>query len=574
MAEKNDEKRNEFIEAYRHLSDPNKYFKRILIPLVLTGIFIFILPYLLDLLNVLINIDLLLFYLGGAIPIVLAILYPYILWKNKEVEINENMHFLITHLRVLSLAEMGLKDVIKLIGGKKEYGALGEEFRKISVLTTQWKSTLENAFRFIADRTPSKILRDFLDRFSQAIASGVGHREFIEREQESVMEDYKTMYESSNNVITILNEIYVAMLTSIAFLMVFGIISPMITGLNVNTYVYTSSFVLIAAEACLLYFVYSFIPKDSIWHKLAKKSDREKQMRKTFYYSILISIILGVILLFLKFFISSPMIAIIPYEILATISLTPLIVPGFYAIKEEDNIARREKNFMGFLPNLGSIAAMRRGKIIESLGYLSEKDYGILTEQIKRLYKRLKTRISGKESWEWFGAETNSNLIQRFSEMFREASQVAADPHKSSRMIVENMRKVRDLRFKKLTILKTTNSLFYGITLGITLTIYISLIIARHIGNATAQMGAVFENLQRTTGLGGILPSIPSEVFSNVFLIIFIVLLLHSFIMALTIKVLRGSHRLSILFYFVIMSWIVSLTAAATRYFLTGLFGL
>ena len=134
------------------------------------------------------------------------------------------MHFFITHLRVLAISDLSMKDIMDVLGDKKVYGSLGEEIRKIRVLSIHWKTPLERAFRFVAERTPSKILKDFLDRFSQSISSGVNHRDFIESEQEGVMEEYKTMYESSNDVITVLNEIYVALLTSIVSLMVLGII--------------------------------------------------------------------------------------------------------------------------------------------------------------------------------------------------------------------------------------------------------------------------------------------------------------------------------------------------------------
>jgi flagellar protein FlaJ len=56
-------------------------------------------------------------------------------------------------------------------------------------------------------RTPSKILKDFLDRFSQSLNSGVDAREFIETEQGAVLQEYKTMYETSNENIIILNEV-------------------------------------------------------------------------------------------------------------------------------------------------------------------------------------------------------------------------------------------------------------------------------------------------------------------------------------------------------------------------------
>ena len=105
------------------------------------------------------------------------------------------------------------------------------------------------SFLFISERTPSKILRDFLDRFAQSLNSGVDPREFIENEQGAVLEDYKTMYETANDNITILNEVYVSLLIAIIFIMSLGIVLPMIIGAeDMNTFIYLSSFLLIMSE--------------------------------------------------------------------------------------------------------------------------------------------------------------------------------------------------------------------------------------------------------------------------------------------------------------------------------------
>lgn len=561
----------EFRIAYRSIEKPEEFFKKILFPLLLLGIIVIFMPNIFSLFGLPVRVSPFLFPLGGSIPIVLGVLYPYITWKNKEVDINEKMHFFITHIRVLAISDLSMKDIIAVLGDKKVYGNLGVEVRKIRILSTQWKTPLERAFRFIADRTPSKLLKDFLDRFSQSISSGVNHREFIESEQEGVMEEYKTMYESSNDVITVLNEIYVALLTSIVFLMVFGIIAPMVAAADFSTYMYSSSFVFIAAEMCLLYFVYSFIPKDEIWHKGSKKSEKEKKISRFFIISVLAVISVGAILFVTKYVLAISFIQIIPFEILTAISFTPLIIPGLMVLLEEGEISRREKNFMGFLPSLGAIATMKGGKVTESVGYLSEKDYGILTESVISLHKRLKTRIDDTTAWEWFGAETHSNYIQRFSEMFREATHSAANPRKVAKMITENMRKIRNLRFKKLTVLKTTNALLYGITLGITLTIYVTLVIGRHMNNITAGIGAPFESIGVDVV---VLQPIPENVFTSAFTIIFFVLVIHCFIIALTLKVFRGGHKFVTLFHFVPMVWIVAVVAVGTDIGLTQFLGM
>jgi len=556
--------------AYRSLDDRKKFIKTILLPLIILSVLVFCMPFLLQILvPVPLDLNPITFIIGGIIPIFLGVFYPYISWKNKEADINGKMHFFITHIRVLAISDLSLKDIIKTLGGNKAYGSLGEELRKISVLSDQWRVPLAKSFRFISERTPSKILGDFLDRFSQSLDSGVEHREFIENEQEAVLQDYKTVYESSNENITILNEVYVSLLIAIIFVMSLGIVLPMILGTqDMNTFIYVSSFLLIASEGMLLYLLRAMVPPDEMWHLTGEKGELETRLNKALKASVLAAIGLGAFLFMGKYYLSLSFLEAIPFEIIATLSLTPLIIPGIKTVMEEENIARKERNFMGFLPSLGSISSMRGGRINDSVYYLSEKDYGILTQHIRDLYRRLRTRIDDDASWEWFGIDTGSNYIQRSSEMFRQATDAAANPRTVSRMITENIRKIRDLRIKKLTIIKTSAALFAGITFGICFAIYVSLVIAQHLNEIWLETGNPFEGQE--FNIASILVPIPPEIFENNFILIFFVLMIHSFMLATTIRVLRGSHKLASLLYFVIFAWIVTGTAVTVNLVLSG----
>jgi len=573
------EKKDAFKElkiAYRALEDPKKFKKTILFPLIGMGVLVFILPFILQAaIPVPLDLNPITFIIGGIIPIFLGIFYPYIAWKNKEADINGKMHFFITHLRVLAISDTSIKDIIDMLGGNPAYGSLGDDLRKISVLSTQWRMPLAKAFMFISQRTPSKILGDFLDRFSQGLDSGVEPREFIETEQEAVLEEYKTMYEASNENITILSEVYVSLLISIIFIMALGIVLPMIIGAeDMNTFIFLSSFLLIISEGMLLYLMKSIIPPDEVWHQTGEKGDLELNLEKLLKVSIIACIGLGAGLLSIKYIIVIPLFEMIPFEIIVALSLTPLLIIGIKVLKAEQDISRKERNFLGFLPALGSIATMRGGRINQSVYYLSEKDYGILTKHIRDLYRRLRTRINDDEAWEWFGIDTGSNYIQRSCEMFRQATNAAANPRTTARMVSENIRKIRDLRVKKMSIVATTAALFGGITFGIAFSVYTSLVIARHLNTIMLESIASHPFEGTTIDVGAILSTVPPEIFTNNFIIIFIVLIIHCFMLSLTIRTLRGSHILMTLFYFVPFVWVVAITGVFIDIGLGGYLGM
>ena len=298
----------EFRIALSSLDDKKKYYRNILIPLVIVGVLVFFLPVILGLLSpVPLSYNPITFVFGGIIPILLGIFYPYISWKNKESDINGKMHFFITHLRVLAISDLSLKDIINVLGGNKAYGSLGEELRKISVLSDQWRVPMAKSFRFVSERTPSKLLKDFLDRFSQSLDSGVEHREFIEHEQDSVLQEYKTMYEASNENILILSEVYVSMLIAIVFVMSLGIVMPMIMGsADMTSFLYLSSFMLIIAEVLLLYLLRSMVPEDEMWHRTKKKGAMEKNFDKLFKLSIIECLVIAIMFVIIKYMVALP----------------------------------------------------------------------------------------------------------------------------------------------------------------------------------------------------------------------------------------------------------------------------
>ncbi|MEF8847777.1 MAG: type II secretion system F family protein [Candidatus Thermoplasmatota archaeon] len=559
--------------AYNALDDRNEFYKKVIFPLIFLSIIIFIMPFILEMIIPFpLTLNPFTFVIGGIIPIFLGVFYPFIIWKNKETDINAKMHFFITHLRVLAISDFSLLDILKMLGGKKVYGSLGEELKKISVLSSKWRMPLSKSFRFISERTPSKLLKDFLDRFSQSLDSGVEHREFIETEQDAVLEEYKTMYETSNENIVILNEVYVSLLIAIIFVMSLGIVLPIIMGSeNMNTFIYLSSFLLIISEGLLLYLLKSMIPPDEIWHLTGEKSQTEYKLDKLFRITLIASILLGTILFLSKYYFSLDVVETLPFELIIALSMSPLILVGIKTFDEERKISRKESNFLGFIPALGSISAMRGGQINESVYYLSEKDYGVLTKHVKDLYKRLRTRIDDDDAWEWFGVDSGSNYIQRASEMFRESTYAAANPRKAGKMIAENIRKIRDLRFKKLTIINTSISLFAGITFGISFAIYISLVIGRHLNDIMIESGKPLEGTEGMGGISSILHTIPPESYQNNFIIVFLVLVIHCFLMAYTLKMIRGSHRYLTLLFFVPFVWIVAATSMAVQKIIGGM---
>ena len=159
-----------------------KYVRFVLLPSTLfTLIYFLLLLTILRSLFVSLGLFAILLYMIPMFILLTALLYPRIVKGKIRREIEDNIHFYITHLGALATAEVSRKEMMKMLSERKEYKALAEETKKIYLLMEKWNKNLAQACRFLAKRTPSKILADFLDRMAHELDSGEDFREFIKR---------------------------------------------------------------------------------------------------------------------------------------------------------------------------------------------------------------------------------------------------------------------------------------------------------------------------------------------------------------------------------------------------------
>ena len=94
--------------------------------------------------------------------------------------------------------------------------------------------------------------------------------------------------------------------------------------------------------------------------------------------------------------------------------------------------------------------------------------------------------------------------------------------------------------------------------------------ISRHLNDIVLETGDPFSNLEGIN-IGTLLYTVPPETYESILLIIFLVLCIHSFILAFTIKMVRGSHMYLTFLYFVPFVWIVALTSFVVDIFIRGM---
>ena len=522
---------------------PKEYIIRFVIPIMSMGIIFPVVMVLVapDLIQGNLRI---IMYLIPLMLFFLVIFYPFTVYQNKKLQIDENMHYYITHLGVLSTSQMSRKELLKRVASNEAYGYLAEETDKIYMLMDDWGLSLAQACRFIARRTPSELYADFLDRFAHALDAGENLEIFLKTEQKVVMNDFDTMYKAALHSIEVVKETFVSMVMALVFLASFAIIMPILTGMDATTLMVGTIFIFIGTEALLVYFAKMKVPGDRIWHTLPIETEADRAIKISFPISLLLCMIVSIPVIFLLDF---------PFTISLSIILTPLVLTGQIASRAENRIKRKDNNFASFIRSLGSSAGARGGLLNESLRQLTYHDFGPLTKDVTELYTRISTRIDKMKSWNYFAAGTGSNLIERFGNIFAEGTHIGGKPEVIGEIISDNFMHIVSLRKLRYNSSSSLVGIMYGLTAGIAFTLYIAL-------SVVGLMNSIFTtadipegmNMGLYLGSGGMDIALVSS-------LLMALLVLHSLISALLIRIVDGGHFFNIYTHFVGLLWASSI---------------
>ncbi|AEC52100.1 flagellar assembly protein J [Pyrococcus sp. NA2] len=525
--------------------DPKDYIRRILLPGIIGSGVLFIA---IGLFTRLIQLPRGLVFFMYLIPVIIAIYvaaYPYLSADSKRLSINSKLPYFITYFAVLSTSEIGRTDILKVLASDPKLGAIASEMKKVYIIVDKLHRSLPEALRFLARRTPSKVFADFLDRLAYSLDSGVELKDYLFQEQQTVMDDYQTFYEGALYDLDIFKEIYESIIIAIVFAGAFMIIGPIITGQNIGRLALYLAFLILAAEVGSLLVIKYRMPEDPIWAEKRVETPRDRRIRK----ALLISVMLIPIIFLVYLILIRPRFNI-PTPFVIALALTPLAYAGNVVRKEEAMIFRKDENFPAFIRSLSSSLAASGASLLLVLKYLSAHDFGTLTDDIRALYRRLAVRIDSVRAWDFFIAETGSWLIGIFSEIFRESLRLGAEPDYVGKVISRNFERLVRLRRKRIQ----SVSNFIGIILGLSGAFAFSLAASFQVA---VTINSIFSKFQVPSQyIGEIIHLIPPSGIRLLDISLLLIMILHSLLSALAIKIADGGNLLASLYYFVILLWV------------------
>ncbi|MFW5746352.1 MAG: hypothetical protein ACOCWQ_02245 [Nanoarchaeota archaeon] len=472
--------------------------------------------------------------------------YPYIQYENKKSSINENLHLFITYAGTIATIDINRHLLFKKIASRKTLGEVAAVCEKIEYFARKWNLGFAKTCREIGRLTPSKIFADFLDRLAVMLDFGESLTTFLNDEQISVMDDYATNYKKSLERIKTLQEIFISLTMALGFMMSIGLILPLISSTPMETIVRYSLLALFILDMFVLIFVHSMIPSDKLCQTSDIVDDDKKNIYKWVFITFPISFVMLIILMLLDF---------LPFLVNIGIAILPLFGLGIYAQKVEESIFTKDKAFPAFIRSLGSAVEIKSGAIISALKSLQVHDFGPINQLAIHLHRRLKTGNNKYQCWRYFCADSGSNLIYQFTQIFSEAVFMGGAPEKIGEIVSVNFQKLLALRKLKIQLASELRGTLYGALVGFSAAAYISAEIAKMLGGL---FSTPFQSIQgsgmgMSNIIGDMAPTALNVNMEMIALYVGIMIIVHSVVSGIILKLIDGGIIYAALFDIVLM---------------------
>ncbi|MBT3420648.1 MAG: hypothetical protein HN794_03200 [Euryarchaeota archaeon] len=515
-----------------------------------------------------------------------ALSFPFLEVQRSATRIEKEMHMFITRMGILSLGEVGAKSIFDILKQMSDYGELASEVKRIETLVDKWHTSLPEAARIVAQQSPSPLWTDFLDRMAFSIEAGQPIDEFMRAEQETVAEQYTTLYDTRLESVDTLKEIYVSLVSAGLFALViagihmvlFEVGSPESTPIEVFSrirFLLLAGMIFVIVQAGAVFAFRATIPEDQTF----ARDDMDTPFRINFRRALLIS---GAITIFMTVVMIISVISAwdaISDQwdkfglLVVAIPLTPLMFPAYMVSREERQVLRRDETYPDFIRALGGTAQARSSEPSATIKALRGIDFGMLDDSIDRLEKRLSTRIDSDRAWDYFNADTNSSVISRYMRIYIEGSQSSGKPAETAEMVSRSVGSLLSLRRRRALSANTMWGVAIGLLIASVTSLNVTIAIVLQLGDAIAGVasGLTDTDVSALSDFGGgvALPVMEdaSSVGENIRMfkiVVSILILIQVFAVSIIATRLRGGGMTSALGQSINLLWIAGLTSLFT----------
>jgi len=367
-------------------------------------------------------------------------------FKEKLGQVTENKRmgadllFMNTYMASLALANASRPEIFSFAANRKEYVS-SKYISKVDTFVKKWSYSYSEALSIVAERTNNTILKSMLNRYANAIDSGVPDDDFLKNELATVRTVYRSQVEQGLELLKKWGDAYIAMLLSgtvisVTIMISVAIYSP--TGMESTLDMAYGIVLVICVFGNVL--MYQSVPDDSKTHGLADRSSKEQQTIHAME-RVIVPLTIAAFIVLSLLGVSAGMIFL-----LIGILMAPLGIIGFI---DDSNITLRDNDFSVFIRSLGAVMGGQGTTAVYALGTIDRKSLTALEPLVNSVYSKMNLGLDHKQIWDKFIGESGSNLIYKYLNIYLDTVTLGGPPEPIGTVVGSSMLEQTLLREKK-----------------------------------------------------------------------------------------------------------------------------
>ena len=459
--------------------------------------------------------------------------------------------FLNTYMASLAIANASRPEIFAYAANRKEYIS-AKYIAKVDMYVKKWNYSYSEALGIVAERTHNIIVKSMLNRYANAIDSGVPDDDFLKNELSTVRSVYRSQIEQGLEMLKKWGDAYIAMLLSgtviaVTIMISIAIYSPQ--GLESTLNMAYAIILVICVFGNVL--MYTSVPDDPKSHGLVERASKEQQTIHAME-RIIVPLALGAVIIMTLLGINAGVIFM-----LVGILMAPLGIIGFI---DDSNITLRDNDFSTFIRSLGAIMGGQGTTAVHALATIDKKSLTTLEPLVNSVYSQMNLGLDNRQIWDKFIGDSGSNLIYKYLNIYLDTIIMGGPPEPIGTVVGSSVLEQTLLREKKdmharsfIVLLAPMHMAMVGIfvvlfRIMLTLTGSVSSMMEKFAATAAISGGSSAGGVSAGSALGGMsmFTNFPEKEMGNFVVIILAIITISNIIAA---RIVGGGDRYMFYFY-------------------------
>jgi flagellar protein FlaJ len=362
----------------------------------------------------------------GTINTFRAKLYKFFV---EDRYMGSDLLFMLTYMAAILTADASRPEIFAYTGARREYVSTRYIY-KADILVKRWGYSYVEALVNVSKKIENEMLFSMINRYANAINSGVPDADYLTRELETIRSVYRSTYEQGLEMLKKWGDAYISMLFSGALVSIIIMVSIAIFAPgDVQGTLNISYLIILSISAFGITTMFKAIPGDPMTHGLSQGSPEQNMIHRMErkVIPILCAIVLLLLLLGMNYGLVLMLIGML---------LFPLGVIGYI---DDGNITLRDAEFPTFIRGVGAVQGGKGTTMAPAIKDVDKKSLKYLEPLINGVYTKLNLGLDDKRSWQRFINDSGSYLIYKYLNIYRDAIEIGGKADKIGEVVSSSM---------------------------------------------------------------------------------------------------------------------------------------